>query len=424
MKTLQEQYYDMQMATQKAGRRRFGGGNAADNPIAVQLIQLLFDHGSQSGASDIHIQPYPQGVRVRYRIDGVLHEALQLPSEVSDPLIRAIKTKAELISEPVGRSKPQDGRISYSLESGEALDLRLSCFPTIHGDSLALRIFRTSATLMSLDNLGFAPDVLRSFNQTIHRPNGLVLVTGPTNSGKTTVLYAVLDKLRSPQIKIVTLEDPVEFQLEGVDQAMINTQVGITFASGLRAIMRQDANAILVGEIRDVETAEVAIRAALTGHAVFSTLHTRHSAGAVARLIDMGIEPHMIVASLNGVLAMRLIRLICTQCKMPDPEAGRNYMAIMSRLQKITTMSQQEQKQNFHRGKGCPACNNTGFLGRTGIYEFLLLNDEFKRNIIENSTNNLYKMAVKAGMRTMLMDGLEKAARGITTIKEVLRVTG
>ena len=414
--SLQQKYDDLQFAH---GQR---GAVATGDALTIQLGELLLSHGVEIRASDIHIEPTASGARIRYRIDGLLYELLTLSAEVRDPLTRSIKLKANMAIEAVGRSKPQDGRIDY-LASGRPLDLRLSSFPTIFGDVLAIRILDRSTPLLPLEGLGFPDSTFKPFWQIIQRPSGLFLVTGPANSGKTTTLYGVLGKLHSPRIKIVTLEDPVEYQLEGIDQAQINSAVGVTFASGLRAILRQDANVILVGEIRDAETAEIAIRASLTGHRVFSTLHTRHACGAVVRLMDMGIEPHLIVASASGVLAQRLIRTLCPSCKSVEPAVVGTVSRLWAQENSVIQPPEPSTIQGY-RSVGCAACSGTGYRGRTGIFELLILHDELKRLIIERDPAQLYKTALTAGMRTMLLDGLDKVARGVTTVEEVLRVTG
>ncbi len=417
-RSLRDLYDELRLAHGAGGRAKAAG---TEDPFIAKLIQLLFSYGAQIRASDIHLEPSAAGARVRYRIDGILHEMLILPEEIRDPLLRSLKIKASMATEIVGRSKPQDGRLDFETD-GRTLDLRLSSLPTLFGDVLAIRLLDRSVPLLKLEQLGFPQQLLQEFERLIRRPNGMILVTGPANSGKTTTLYAALDKLRSPQIKIVTLEDPIECQMEGVDQSQITPAVGLTFTSGLRAILRQDADIIMLGEIRDTETADIAIRAALTGHVVYSTLHTRHSCGAVVRLLDMGIEPHLIVASVNGVIAQRLVRMVCSNCKAPDPSAATTFARLWT--QETNAPPPELGSTQFKKGTGCPACNATGYQGRTGLFELLVLNDELKHLILDRASNQLYKTAVRSGMRTMVLHGLEKAYQGATTVEEVLRVTG
>ncbi len=401
------------------------GGRAvssSDDPLVLQLSQLVLSHGLQSRASDIHIEPTLSGARIRYRIDGILHEVLQVPQEIRDPLIRSIKVKANMATENIGRSKPQDSRIDFEMD-GHKIDLRLSSFPTLFGDVLAMRLLSHTAAPLTFDQIGFAPETLEQFERLIRRPNGFILVTGPTNTGKTTTLYAAIHRLRSPHTKIITLEDPVEYQLDGVIQGQINPTIGLTFSSGLRAILRQDANVILVGEIRDTETVDVAIRAALTGHLVFSTMHTRHSLGAITRLLDMKIEPHLIVASVTGIVAQRLVRVLCPQCQTADPIAASAFTRLWTQETGAAPLA--ESLSRLRKGIGCPACNATGYQGRVGIFELLILTDAVKRAILNQPAGGLYQAVVASGgLQTMLLDGLRKAARGQTSVDEVLRVTG
>ena len=417
-KSLQELYGELQMASSSETGRLMA--RSAEDQFIVKLAQLLLACGVQARATDVHLEPTDSGMRVRYRIDGILHEMLKLPKEICDPLVRSIKIKANMATDIVGRSKPQDGRMDF-LADGARLDLRVSSFPTLFGDVLALRILDRLVPVREFEQLGFPPEQHKAFESLIHRPNGLVLVTGPANSGKTTTLYSALSKLRSTHVKIFTLEDPVEYQMEGVNQGQINPGIGLTFAAGLRAALRQDANIILVGEIRDTETADIAVRAALTGHLVFSTLHTRHASGALSRLLDMQIEPHLIAASLTGVLAQRLVRLLCPDCKVPDSLAANTAVRLWT--QETTAPPPDWIGVRFYKSVGCPSCNQTGYTGRTGIFELLVLTEELRQVIFERAPSRLYRM-LASKMRTMLIDGLEKAAQGLTTIEEVLRVSG
>ena len=418
--SLQDQYNELQISQGVARGARTAG--ASEDPLIAQLMLLLFTYAVNVRASDVHVEPTSRGARFRYRIDGMLHEVLQVPPETRDLVIRALKVKANMATDMTGRSKPQDGRIEFEV-NGAKLDLRLSSFPTLFGDVLAIRVLDRSATRLTLEQLGFSQETRKMFERVIHKPNGLFLVTGPTNSGKTTTLYAALEVLKSARIKIVTLEDPVEYLLDGIDQAQINPQASLTFVTGLRAILRQDTNIILVGEIRDKETAEIAIRASLTGHLVLSTLHTRHACGTISRLLDMDIEPYFIVTSLTGVLAQRLIRTICPDCRQPDPTAAQIFTRLWA--QQTSAPAPDPATGHLSRGAGCTACNKMGYRGRTGLFELLVMSDDLKQLVLDQAASSqLYKAAVASGMRTMLLDGLEKAFRGMTTLEEVLRVIG
>jgi type II secretory ATPase GspE/PulE/Tfp pilus assembly ATPase PilB-like protein len=418
---LQQRYHDLQVA-HATGQLGGGARSSPDDPFILKLAHLVLSYGLEVNASDIHIEPTTAGVRIRYRVDGLLHEMLQLPPDTRDVLIRALKVKANMATEVVGRSKPQDGRLDFTTDE-RGIDLRLSSFPTLFGDVLAIRILDRSASLLELERLGLSPAIYKTFDRLIRRPNGMLLVTGPAGSGKTTTLYAALNRIRSPHSKIVTLEDPIEYQVDGIDQAQVNPTAGLTFAAGLRAILRQDANVIFVGEIRDKETAEIATRAALTGHLVFSTMHTRNALGAATRLMDMGIEPHLIAASLTAVMAQRLVRVLCPACTVHDPRSKAVFRSVWTR-QTDEPPPPEHKLERLSTARGCPACNLTGYQGRTGIFELLVLDEDTERLMLGRAAGQAVATDGARPLRTMPLHGLEKAAAGVTTIAEVLRVTG
>ncbi|MCM8784377.1 MAG: type II secretion system ATPase GspE [Candidatus Omnitrophica bacterium] len=384
---------------------------AEETPV-IKLTNLLLQEAIKSKASDIHIEPELNMLRVRYRIDGILHEAYKLPKQVSGLIISRIKILGGLdIAE---KRKPQDGRFRINLDNRE-IDIRLSSFPTMHGENLVMRILDKSSVLLRLVDLGFGLLDLEKFNALIHAPYGIILVTGPTGSGKTTTLYAALSEINSPEINIMTIEDPIEYQIPLLRQTQINPKAGLTFATGLRSILRQDPDVVMVGEIRDLETADIAIQAALTGHLVFSTLHTNDSAGALTRLIDMGIEPFLVSSSVIGVIAQRLVRIICPHCKV-------EYTSPEEVLKNLNLEPKSGEK--FYRGAGCEKCKKTGYSGRKGIFEVLVINEEIRKLIVSKASASVIKQtAVSQGMTTLMGDGLNKARMGITTLEEVLRLT-
>jgi type IV pilus assembly protein PilB len=364
------------------------------------------------GASDIHIEPQKDDVSVRFRVDGVLRRFSSLPKSVCLPVISRIKILSRL--DITQRRKPQDGRIPFVSEK-KHMDLRVSTYPTIFGEKIVIRILDLSKAQLKPGDLGMPSLVQTKFNQLIQRPHGMILVTGPTGSGKTTTLYAALNSINAEGTNIVTIEDPVEYQLDHTNQANVDEKSGLTFADALRSILRQDPDIILVGEIRDTETAQLAIRATLTGHLVFSTLHTRDSAGAITRLLNMEVEPFLISSSLLCVLAQRLVRVICPQCKYSyhPPE----------NILKDLNMEKKEEVV-LYQGRGCPDCDNTGYKGRVAIYELLVPNPEiFEMIMVKASAEQIKNALSKTGMKTLLDDGLEKVREGITTIDEVMRVT-
>ncbi len=384
---------------------------AFEAPV-VRLVNLLIDGALGAEASDIHIEPFEDSLRVRYRIDGLLYDQEGPPRRLQPAVTSRVKLMAELnIAE---RRLPQDGRIRVTA-GGRRVDIRVSTVPTIHGESIVMRLLDRASVFLPFDGLGFAPRVAEAFETLIRRPHGILLVTGPTGSGKTTTLYAALDKINRPDLKIITVEDPVEYQLKGVNQIPVRPKIGLSFASGLRHIVRQDPDVIMVGEIRDLETAEIAIQAALTGHQVFSTLHTNDAPGAVTRLEDMGCEPYLVSSVLNGVLAQRLVRRICPACRAPDHPDPADLLAIG-----VTDATGVEL---FH-GKGCDECRGTGYRGRTGIYELFRVTEEARSLILKKApTGEIRRFAVEHGMATLRADGWAKACAGVTTVAEILRVT-
>lgn len=383
---------------------------AQEAPV-VRLVNLIITRAVEIGASDIHIEPFEGQLRIRYRIDGVLHETEAPPMRLQAAIASRVKIMAKMnIAE---RRLPQDGRIMLKVLN-RAIDLRVATIPTIYGESVVMRILDRQNLILTLDRLGFPEEPLRQFGRLIQRPHGIILVTGPTGSGKTTTLYAALDKINTPDKKIITIEDPVEYQMNGVNQIQVKPKIGLTFANGLRHIVRQDPDVILVGEIRDSETADIAIHAALTGHMVFSTLHTNDAAGAVTRLQDMGVESYLIASSVLAILAQRLVRILCPECR----EA---YQADGEILRELANNGGPEA---VYRGRGCEACNYTGYRGRTGIYEFLIVDEEIRRLVLQKTSAQVIKQAaVGIGMRTLREDGWEKVSKGITAVAEVLRVT-
>ena len=374
------------------------------------MVNLIISRAVESRASDIHIEPFEHDLRLRYRIDGVLHNVDAPPNQMRAAIISRIKLMAKLnIAE---RRLPQDGRIKLKV-LGREIDLRISTLPTMYGESVVMRILDKSNTaLMDLRLIGFPDDLYGKICEMTSKPHGIFLVTGPTGSGKTTTLYSAMKRINIPDRKIITIEDPVEYQMDGVNQIHVNPQIGLTFATGLRHIVRQDPDVIMIGEIRDLETAEIAIRSALTGHLVFSTLHTNDATSAVTRLIDMGVEDYLLASSLIGVLAQRLVRVNCKHCKRPEIIPA----AVLEDNSSGTVTIQ--------RGAGCDQCAHTGFESRIGIFELLDINDEMRTLIVSNpDANVLRSAALKAGMLTLKDDGKKKVLAGITTPDEVMRVT-
>ena len=387
---------------------------ANDAPI-IRLVNRLITQAVHERASDIHIEPFEQELSVRFRIDGIMYRKATPPKKLQNAVISRVKIMANLnIAE---NRLPQDGRIQLKI-GGKDIDIRVSLFPTHYGERVVLRLLNKTDMKFDLDAIGFEKSHLELFKKILDRPHGIVIVTGPTGSGKTTTLYSSLLRLNTEDVNILTVEDPIEYQLNGVGQMQVKPKIELTFAAGLRSILRQDPDIVMVGEVRDIETAEIAVQAALTGHRVFTTLHTNDAASAVTRLIDMGVEPFLIASSVNAFLAQRLVRTVCPKCKTP-------YTPTPSEMREVGITKQMLSKGKLYHGKGCSHCFNTGYLGRTGIYELLPVSNEIRKLIITKCDAQTIKdRAVKEGMSTLLEDGVRKALKGLTTIEEVLRVSG
>ncbi|MCC7146649.1 MAG: Flp pilus assembly complex ATPase component TadA [Phycisphaeraceae bacterium] len=386
-----------------------------DQAPVIRLAGQIINEAVNSGASDIHIEPFADRVRLRYRIDGVCQERDRLPKRVQAALTARMKIMSGMKIEE--KRIPQDGRIKKKVGE-QTIDFRVSACPTYHGESIVLRILRPESARIGLVNLGMREDTKQLFETIIRRPNGIFLVTGPTGSGKTTTLYTALDVLNRPDKKIITAEDPVEFSFKGINQCQVNTQIGLTFANILRAMLRQAPNIILVGEIRDKEVGEVAIQAALTGHLVFSTLHTNDAPSAITRLVDMGIKPFLVASSIQAILAQRLVRLLCPKCKQPETEPNHRLM----RLCNITKEDLQEKV--IYKAVGCAHCRKTGYKGRQGIYELMILNHEIRELAFNRAPlNKIRQAAINTGMRNLLGDGRLKILDGMTTMEELATIT-
>lgn len=384
---------------------------AQEGPV-IRLVNLIITRAIEMRASDIHLEPLEEKLRVRYRIDGVLHDVESLPKRFQPAVISRVKIMAKLnIAE---RRLPQDGRIMLRVK-GKEIDFRVSSVPTIYGESLVLRILDKSSIVLDIEKLGFPEDTLKEFKRLIESPHGIMLVTGPTGSGKTTTLYCALEKINSPGKKIITVEDPVEYQLKGVNQIQVKPQIGLTFANALRSIVRQDPDVILIGEIRDAETADIAIHSALTGHLVLSTLHTNDAPSAITRLIDMGMEDYLLTSTILCILAQRLVRVVCSYCRVPT-QLNPFLLEEIGIKEKGEMIGME--------GKGCEHCSYTGYLGRTGIFELLIMDDEMRRFILsEKDASKIKDLARRKGMRTLREDGWLKVKSGVTTLSEVMRVT-
>ncbi len=384
-----------------------------DAPV-IRLVHLIIQEAVTMRASDIHVEPFAERVRIRYRIDGVLMERDSAPRRLLGAMVSRLKIMGSIdIAE---KRRPQDGRIKINV-AGKDIDLRVSILPTTHGQSVVMRILDRENIKVGLQDLGFSDDDFARFKQLIRRPNGILLVTGPTGSGKTTTLYAALNELNRPDVKIITAEDPVEYYLPGVNQCEVKSRIGMTFARIIRAMLRQNPNILLVGEIRDLETAETAIQASLTGHLVFSTLHTNDAPSAITRLVDIGIQPFLVASSVLAIMAQRLVRKVCPKCKV-------RYEPPAHILAGIGLRPEIAKKANFMKGKGCSNCGKKGYRGRLGIYELMVLTNQVREMAFKGeSTMAIRKVARKQGMRTLFEDGVIKAIKGITTLEEVLRIT-
>ena len=388
-------------------------------PIA-KIVSTILEYAVTSRASDIHIEPQEDRVRVRYRIDGILYDRLSLPKSVQDAVISRIKILSEMKIDE--HRTPQDGRFNFKIEDKE-VDLRISVLPTSFGEKIVMRLLRKSGGVPSLQELGLSGASLRNLETAMLRPHGIIIVVGPTGSGKTTTLYSVLSKLNTTRVNIMTLEDPIEYQMAGINQVQINPAVGLTFADGLRAFLRQDPNIILVGEIRDQETTELAIQAALTGHLVFSTLHTSNAAGALPRLLDLGAESFLLASTMNAILGQRIVRKICGSCKIDyvPPQQLIEEMKVV--LGKYYLGEKDGNPTKFYKGKGCAECGDSGYLGRIGIFETLPISEKVSSLVLQRAdSGTIEKEAIAEGMITMKQDGYLKVLQGVTSVEEVLRV--
>lgn len=383
------------------------------NPVK-KLLNLVLFQAIRDKASDIHFEPFENEYKMRYRIDGILYEMVPPPKHIAAALSSRIKVMADLdIAE---RRLPQDGRISLTVQE-KPVDLRVSILPTLFGESVVLRILDRTQVSLNLKKLGFQPADLEMVYQLIHKPNGIIIVTGPTGCGKTTTLYSALTELNDIETKIITTEDPVEYDIDGIIQCQMNTSIGLTFARCLRSILRQDPDIVMVGEIRDLETAEISAQASLTGHLVFTTLHTNDAPSSIARLLDLGVEPFLLTATLEGIIAQRLLRTICRNCR-------REYEPTEAQLMELTLTSEEVKGKKFYYGKGCSKCNKTGYRGRIGLFEIMVFNDEIRELIMNHASPNVLRVAAqKAGMNSLRDNGLKAIYDGVTTIDEVAKGT-
>lgn len=387
--------------------------DTSDAPV-IKLVNHMISQSVKANASDIHIEPFQESIKIRYRIDGILYEMLSPPKWIQSALISRIKVMSEMnIAE---KRIPQDGRMEVRIGEQE-IDIRVSTIPTSFGERLVMRLLNKSGNLLALSEFGISEKNFKTFTRLIKLNNGIVLVTGPTGSGKTTTLYAALSTINSPDKNIITIEDPVEYNLKGISQIQVNRKTGVSFAMGLRSIVRQDPDVILVGEIRDLETAEIAIQSALTGHLVFSTLHTNDAAGAVTRLTDLGVEPYLITSSVKAVVAQRLVRVLCSNCK-------KEYSLSEAEIKTLNLSSKDLKGKKVFKAAGCSRCFDTGYSGREAVFEIMEIDDNLKKTILTSSdSNQIMDVALSQGMLLLRQNGIEKVLNGVTTVEEVLRVT-
>ncbi|MBI2356018.1 MAG: type II/IV secretion system protein [Candidatus Doudnabacteria bacterium] len=398
-------------------------GNKLVTASATEMIEVLVGNALALDASDVHVEPVAEAVKVRFRMDGVLQDVCKLPKELSHQLVSRVKILSQLKLNVT--AVPQDGSFSLSFND-QPVDVRVSVLPSAFGESIVMRILRQDKGLLKFEQLGIRGLAYERLSEELQKPNGMILTTGPTGSGKTTTLYAILSKLNEPGVKIITLEDPVEYKIPGITQTPIDSAAGLTFASGLRAILRQDPDVVMVGEMRDLETAEVASQAALTGHIVLSTLHTNDAAGAIPRMLDLGVKPFVVAPAINAIIAQRLVRKICDKCKTeykPDSHLVQRAQMILSTIPKTSKVTVPT-KLKFYHSPGCPACKGLGYKDRIGVYEVFVINEAIEKLVNKSASNTeIKRQAVADGMLTMAQDGILKALDGLTDLEEVFRVT-
>jgi len=388
---------------------------AANQISIIELVDLIVEFAYVSRASDIHLEPADDKVMARLRIDGILHDAFFFAKELQDEVVSRIKVLSGLKTDI--HHSPQDGRFKAKMEGGREIDIRVSIAPTYYGENVVMRILAEAAQIFTLDDLGFSKDQLAAVHKAILKPYGMILANGPTGSGKSTTLYAMIKKLNTKEVSIITVEDPIEYSIPGITQMQVNVQAGLTFASGLRSILRQDPNIIMVGEIRDSETANIAVNAALTGHLMLSTLHTNDAATTFPRLIDMGVPPFLVASTVNVVIAQRLVRVVCPSCRKARTLSIAELKSLSSIAKELLV------DKVYTVGPGCNDCDHTGYKSRIGIHEVLEINDDIRSLIVGRAdANQIKQQAVKNGMKTMIEDGVLKAHAGVTTIEEILRI--